>query len=150
MFEESNGLLFQADDREQILDQLDTLALKPSTEVDVRLLNAMSLLNQPDADPSISRVARECGIPVSTLRFLAKRDLGLPLSTWLIWRKLDRAAKALSTGRNLTDAAYLGGFSDQAHFTRCMRRMFGIAPTDIVESLSRSETPPEKQSIDSR
>jgi len=136
VFEDSSALAFEADDAEKMLNQLDALALRASSEVDPRLLKAMSVLSKPDAEPSIARVATMCGVPLSTLRYLAKKDLGLPLSTWLIWRKLERAANALSMGETLTDAAYLGGFSDQAHLCRVTKRMFGITPGAAAGALN--------------
>ncbi len=81
--------------------------------------------------------ARHVGISASRLRTLAREQLGVSLSTWMLWRKLERAARAVLDGEPLARAAALGGFSDQAHFTRTMRRMFGVTPraaTRHVES----------------
>jgi AraC-like DNA-binding protein len=50
------------------------------------------------------------------------------LSQWLLWRKLEQAALAISTGASLAEAAHAGGFADQPHFSRTMRRMFGLTP----------------------
>ena len=127
-FRGSRHLVFEEFDPESILIKLDALSVTPSQKMDVRLLNAMKILSQQDTTRSISQTAKACGVSVSTLRLLAKRDLGLPLATWLIWRKLGRAAKALSKEATLAEAAYIGGFSDQAHLCRVMKRMFGITP----------------------
>jgi len=134
-FEETKHLMFDDDDPESILTKLDVLAIRPSVEIDVRLLNAMNLLGQTDTQSLISDAAKASGVSVSTLRLLAKRDLGLPLGTWLVWRKLGRAAKALSENASLVEAAYVGGFSDQAHFCRVMKRMFGITPRTAAKIL---------------
>ncbi|MBP7703692.1 MAG: helix-turn-helix transcriptional regulator [Caulobacter sp.] len=77
---------------------------------------------------SIADAARECGLSESRLRELAREQLGLPLSTWLVWRKLERAAQEMAAGASLADAAIAGGFADQAHCARTMRRMFGVTP----------------------
>lgn len=77
---------------------------------------------------SIADAARESGLSESRLRELAREQLGLPLSTWLVWRKLERAAQELAAGASLADAAIDGGFADQAHCARTMRRMFGVTP----------------------
>lgn len=77
---------------------------------------------------SISEAARACAVSKSRLRELARQQLGVPLSTWLVWRKLERSAREMARGANLADAATAGGFADQAHFARTMRRMFGITP----------------------
>jgi len=41
---------------------------------------------------------------------------------------LERASKSLAGGSTLSDAAADGGFSDQAHLARMMRRMIGMTP----------------------
>ena len=126
--DKSRHLGFEDHDPESMLMQLDALAVRPSVELDARLLKAMNFLSQSDTKSSISEAAKKSRISVSTLRLLAKQNLGIPLSTWLIWRRLGRAAKAMSKGATLIEAAYVGGFSDQAHFCRVMKRMFGITP----------------------
>jgi len=122
------GVVFKEWDPDLILRKLDTLSSEMSTTIDARLQDAMNFLNQADTRPTISEAAKSCGISVSTLRLLAKRDLGLPLATWLVWKKLGRAAKALSKETSLAEAAYAGGFADQAHLCRVMKRLFGITP----------------------
>lgn len=77
---------------------------------------------------SIAEAARGCGVSESWLRELAREQLGLPLSTWLVWRKLERAAREIAAGASLAEAALAGGFADQAHCARTMRRMFGVTP----------------------
>lgn len=88
------------------------------------------VLGQLDREPrlSIADAAHRAGISGSRLRDLAQQELGISLSTWLVWRKLERAAKTLASGASLAEAAVAGGFADQAHFARTMRRMFGVTP----------------------
>lgn len=96
------------------------------------------VLSQLRSSPglSIAHAARESGLSESRLRDLAREQLGLPLSTWLVWRKLERAAQALAAGASLADAAIDGGFADQAHCARTMRRMFGVTPGVARSTLS--------------
>lgn len=96
--------------------------------IDERLTNALALLKRDPGRLRIEDAAFKVGLSHSRLRTLAGQQLGLPLSTWLIWRKLESAAQALGEGLSLADAAAAGGFADQAHFARVMRRMFGITP----------------------
>lgn len=120
--------------------QLVTLNLKGSASVDARLLNALNLLAEDPGSRSIGDSATELNLSESWLRTLARAQLGLPLSTWLIWRKLERAARALQEGATLSDAAAAGGFADQAHFARAMRRMFGITPS-VAQSAASDVDP---------
>ena len=96
--------------------------------IDARLEMALAVLSRQPGTYSIREAAMQCGLSGSRLRVLASTQLGLPLSTWLIWRKLERAARAISEGEALSMAAAAGGFADQAHLARAMRRMFGITP----------------------
>jgi AraC-like DNA-binding protein len=96
--------------------------------IDPRLDRALAILAQEPGTSSISETAISCDLSESRLRTLAREQLGLPLSTWLIWRKLERAARAMAEGETLSIAAAAGGFADQAHLARAMRRMFGITP----------------------
>lgn len=96
--------------------------------IDPRLEQALAMLAQEPGASSIGDIAKCCDLSESRLRTLAREQLGLPLSTWLIWRKLERAARAMGEGETLSIAAAAGGFADQAHLARAMRRMFGITP----------------------
>lgn len=117
------------DDIIKILDKFDQVSIE---RLDPRLLKVLEDLNQNLDNPSIFSAAQRCGLSRSRVRTLAREQLGIPLSTWVTWRKLVKANKALSTGANLSDAALEGHFSDQAHFTRTMKRMFGVTPTDAL------------------
>lgn len=81
-----------------------------------------------DADVDLRGVARGVGLSPARLRALAQAELGAPLAHWRAWLQLERAIGALRTGEPLAAAAAIGGFSDQAHLSRTMRRFFGITP----------------------
>ena len=108
--------------------ELETRAPGIDPLIDRRLLIAIKLLADDPGGRSIGETALACDLSESRLRTLARNQLGLPLSTWLIWRKLESATRALQEGATLSGAALSGGFADQAHFARAMRRMFGITP----------------------
>jgi len=120
----------------QIIDSLNNIMESPKTVLDSRLVQALGDLEGDLQNASIAQTAKACDISRSRLRALAREQLGLPLSTWLIWKKLIKANKALYSGASLSEAALLGGFSDQAHFTRSMRRMFGVTPTNALKVFS--------------
>ena len=108
------------------LNRLDEMSIE---KLDSRLLAVLDDLNQNLENPSILDAAKRSGLSRSRVRTLAREQMGIPLSTWVMWRKLVKANKALSHGANLSDAALAGHFSDQAHFSRTMKRMFGVTPT---------------------
>lgn len=107
---------------------LTELAGRRGRSIDPRLQAALTFLADDPGSRSIAGAAIHCGLSESHLRLLARGALDLPLSTWLIWRKLEGAARALQADEGLAAAAAAGGFADQAHLSRAMRRMFGITP----------------------
>lgn len=115
---------------------LETLVPVKKAAIDERLLAALELLAEEPGSRSIADTALACNLSESRLRTLARGQIGLPLSTWLIWRKLERATRTLQDGATLSDAAAAGGFADQAHLARAMRRMFGITPRTAQRAAS--------------
>jgi AraC-like DNA-binding protein len=95
---------------------------------DLRLEQALRLLAGPTARGSIESAAQSVGLSASRLRTIARKQLGISLSSWIAWRKLERSGLAILAGEGLAAAAAEGGFADQAHFNRAMRTVFGITP----------------------
>ncbi len=100
----------------------------PVRGLDPRLAHVLDLLVPKSGTMTVADATAESGLSGSRLRTLAREQLGVSLATWLVWRKLERAARKLALGASLAEAAMAGGFSDQAHFARTMRRMFGVTP----------------------
>lgn len=139
----SDGVLpFAAEmDVVRIVEVLEAASHGPVVHIDPRLGDALEMLGKEPGSISVARAAQECGLSDSRLRVLARKQLGVSLSTWVIWRKLERAAHELALGSGLAEAALVGGFSDQAHYTREMRRMFGITPRAAAHSFQQISEP---------
>ena len=117
---------------------LRELAPDPAQEPrrpDPRLLAALERLGRDPASWRLDAVAREVGLSPARLREIARTELGVPLATWRLWRKLDQAARRIAAGDAIGVAAVDAGFADQAHLSRTMRQLFGITPSDAVPSL---------------
>lgn len=129
-----NGLPFKASDSYQkVIEALENVDVLPTEGLDSRLLIVLEYLNQNLNNPSIKEAANHCGLSRSRIRTLAREQLGVPLSTWVTWRKLIASNRALSSGANLSEAALAGCFADQAHFTRTMKKMFGVTPAVALQ-----------------
>jgi len=122
-------------EQKQLIESLSLLAPKPSQDIDKRILLAMKVLSENPAETSIIDTAKVCNLSESRLRTIAREQLGVPLATWHLWCKLQLSVTRLREGAKLLDAAISGGFSDQAHFSRTMRRMFGISPSSAISLL---------------
>ena len=80
-------------------------------------------------DPTIARVAKECGVSISHFARAFKQTTGVTPHRWLTCRRLERAKDLLSVGSvELAEIALACGFTDQSHFTRAFSYGEGISP----------------------
>lgn len=115
------------------LDSVAAATGPPPQALDPRLQQAINHLESAPEDLPLAVVAEYCGLSESRLRALAAEELRVPLSKWVLWRKLRRSAEELATGAELASAALAGGFADQAHFTRTMKNLIGLTPAMAAE-----------------
>lgn len=120
--------------RSDIIAILDKLGELPIKRLDPRLIAVLEYLSQNLDNPSILNAAKCSGLSRSRIRTLAREQIGVPLSTWVMWKKLVEANKALSAGADLSEAALAGCFADLSHFSRTMKRMFGVTPTEALSN----------------
>lgn len=130
--------LRQAASLDDCLVTLTQLAPPRNPVLDPRIAQALDWLVSATASDAIAQAAAMCGVSDSRLRTLARENLGTSLSQWLTWRKLEASGRAMLAGAPLAEAAYAGGFADQAHFTRTMRKVFGITPQSASRIVRRS------------
>lgn len=108
------------------------------TRLDPRLEDALLTASKDPAPGAIGRAARAVGLSPARLRALAQAQMQVPLSQWLLWRKLQRAGRDMVAGAGLAEAAVAGGFADQAHLNRIMKRMFGVTPLQAASAVRAS------------
>jgi AraC-like DNA-binding protein len=99
-------------------------------EARVRRMSAWAA-GRLDTPVSLADAAAHVGLSTGRARHLFVEETGLPFRTYLLWRRLMRAAELFSVGSSLTDAAHNAGFSDSSHLSRTFRRMFGIAADSL-------------------
>ena len=99
----------------------DTIVLAATAEVR-RLLPGLIRL---------AAIASAVGLSPSRLTHRFTSAQGIPLSRWVLWERLQLAAKSLAEGGDLTTAAHRAGFTDSSHLHRTFRSMFGVAPSDV-------------------
>jgi AraC-like DNA-binding protein len=91
--------------------------------IDRRVALALERLR---ADPRVE--LPPLGISEAHLSELFVRDVGVPMRTYRLWRKLLGAAARVSD-HDLTTVAHEAGFADLAHLSRTCRRMLGYSPS---------------------
>jgi AraC-like DNA-binding protein len=81
---------------------------------------------------SLEAVAASVRLSPSRFLHLFTTSVGVPLRPYVLWLRLQCAAREMAAGRSVAEAAYAAGFSDAAHFTRTFRRMLGATPRQIL------------------
>ena len=81
---------------------------------------------------SLDAVAASVGLSASRFMHLFTASVGVPLRPYVLWLRLQCAARELARGTSVADAAHTAGFSDAAHFTRTFRRMIGATPRQVL------------------
>ena len=104
----------------------------PKKLPDARIALAVELIRKrlSDAIP-LNAMAAEVHLSPDRFRHLFMEETGVGFRAYLLWLRLECSLAAYVAGRTLTEAAYVGGFADSAHFSRTFRRMFGIAPASV-------------------
>lgn len=120
----------------EICGILDDLVGGIDPNIDPRLSAMLADLDKAPFKSTLADIAVDYDLSTSRLRTLAKEQIGVSLSNLLLWRKLIKALEVLASGSILSEAAQAGGFSDQAHFSRTTRKMFGITPFSSTSTLN--------------
>jgi AraC-like DNA-binding protein len=113
---------------------LGSLSATPFTphELDPRIAAALHILNHTTGPaPSTAELSRRVGLATVTLMRRFRREVGVRMREYALWRRLLNVLPLLDSERTLTEIAQLAGFFDQAHLTRTARRMFDLAPSDV-------------------
>jgi AraC family transcriptional regulator len=88
-----------------------------------------------DEDLGLEQLARVAGASVSHFTVLFRRSMGRSAHRYVVERRVE-AARALLMERRMPIAQVAAetGFAHQSHLTRCMRRLTGLTPGEIVRS----------------
>lgn len=101
--------------------------------LDTNISVVVDLLNSSDAtivDPA--ELASAVGLTAVTLMRRFKRQLGVRIREYVLWRRLINAIPLLAEHRTLTEVAHRAGFYDQSHLSRTARRMFDLQPSSVA------------------
>jgi len=62
-------------------------------------------------------------------------QVGLPVRRLVLWRRLRLAMAAILAGSPVTDAAHAAGFADSAHFSRSLKKLFGVTARQALQHI---------------
>ncbi|HSV80448.1 MAG TPA: AraC family transcriptional regulator [Ramlibacter sp.] len=99
---------------------------------DPRVLAAVKYIRQRvDQTVTLAEVAKAANLSPGRFRHLFVEETGMPLRTYVLWRRLLHVWTLLMRGEKLSTAAHAAGFADSAHLSRTARTMFGLAPSAL-------------------
>ena len=105
------------------------------SKTDPRIISTVEFIKNDLALGQLSADLLAENIHLSTSRFchLFKEQIGIPVRRYILWCRIQEAAKELIKGGNFTKAAHAAGFSDSAHFSRTFMEMFGVSPSAVLK-----------------
>nr|WP_314483619.1 AraC family transcriptional regulator [uncultured Pseudomonas sp.] len=108
----------------------------PRSVLDPRLARALERIRAlgEHALPA-SELAGVAALSISQLERLFTGQLKVSVRRLVLWQRLRIAVQQALAGASLTESALAAGFADSAHFSRSMRRHFGLSPSDAVRDL---------------
>ncbi len=100
--------------------------------LDRRIAQLVETLRDPSESPAAA--VTRTRLSAAHLQALFARDIGIPMRTYRLWRRLLHALAHVGP-LDLTAAAHAADFADLAHFSRTCRRMVGYAPSGLRANL---------------
>jgi transcriptional regulator GlxA family with amidase domain len=90
---------------------------------------ARQILHQRfDRPVSLTDLTRETGMSKFQLLRMFRREMGTTPHAYQIHVRISRARQLLDKGLAAAEVAMQCGFADQAHFSRCFKRIVGYSP----------------------
>ena len=130
--ERIRGIISNATSTEEI-EQAEENILTPQDKVFMDELYALMEKNLNDSDLNINRMTEVLHISRSKFYYKIKGLTGEKPNVFFRKYKLNRAAELLKKGEyNISEVAYMTGFSSPTIFSRNFKAEFGITPTEFI------------------
>jgi AraC-like DNA-binding protein len=105
------------------------------SEMDCRVQRSLDWIkaNYSIEGINVSMLSEIVFLSESRLAHLFKKQVGISIHQYILWRKVEMAIKHATEGFSLTDSAYSSGFADSSHFIKTFQKMFGIYPSFAIK-----------------
>lgn len=79
-------------------------------------------------------LAAKVGVSRDRMSRLFQDAVGLPMRSYLLWRKTHRVTELFGQGLTLTELAHEAGFTDSAHMCHVFQDVFGAPPKQFLRN----------------
>lgn len=97
---------------------------------DTRIDTLLPLLDS-SSPVELASLAKRLHLSKDRLSHLFSAEIGMPLRSYILWRRYRRAMLALQSGEKISTIAHQVGFYDHAQMSRTFLTLFGYAPSTL-------------------
>lgn len=101
-------------------------------KIDKRIWTAINHIRQTESY-TLTDIADTVNLSAYRLSHLFKKETEISFREYVLYQKLVKSLKAIHKKNSLTQSSHIGGFADQAHFTRTYYKAFGILPSQSIK-----------------
>jgi YesN/AraC family two-component response regulator len=107
-----------------------------SMSMDERIIRVMEYIDYHLDNPiSLDDISKLIFLSPERARHLFVQQTGTPFSQYLLWKRIKKIIMSvLKDNASLADASMWYGFTDQAHFSRIFKRMFGTSAKPLLKN----------------
>jgi AraC family transcriptional regulator len=121
---------------DDLLSMAERADAEPPLSIPKRLIAARAQLHEQPEHCRIDTIADDAGFERTHFARLFRAHFGVPPSVYRAQRMTAKATKVMLTEhRRIADAAFAAGFADHSHFTRTLRRLTGMSPSEVRAAL---------------
>lgn len=84
---------------------------------------------------TVKAIADDCGVSADYLSRIFKKEMGEPVSAFIMRKKINAAKDALVEGKSTSEIAINLGFSSASHFGKAFKAVCGITPAEYVSNV---------------
>ncbi len=103
---------------------------------DARVHQMLKLISEMQGiyENTIEVLSRSVYLSRSRAAHLFKEQVGISLSSYLVFEKMRKAYTYIVSGDNITGGCIRAGFSSSSHFSNVCKKMFGIPLTEFLKA----------------
>ncbi len=118
---------------QSVINQFYSSNMKGFDNRVVRVLNLLDDCMHEDEFHQIKYFSEKTGLSESRLAHLFKEETGIPLKSYIVLHKLQKAYELIFNGENITTAALDAGFDSPSHLAYTNKMMTGMSATNITK-----------------